>query len=816
MRKLAKGIALGAAAFAVAACVQIPADAAVAAPSISLKEQVGSGQIVTGWTFQYADLQDEQYLYFNVYENNDPQQSETGSWNSFYDDDSKTFKRSFTANWSFSDEGSDAADDTQTTIRSWDLTPGTKTVVAYLYDKKAYDAAVAAYDAAWDAYYASGYVGEAPQIQYPDQEDYYSQASNAITIEVSMEATVSTTVKAKSITMDMNDSNATGYEIYRKVGKKYKKIATVAEDTYKDTGLTAKTWYTYRVRPYYKNPDTGAITYGKYTTFKRMTKGGALKLKAQVQKKKNIKLTWKKVKGAKNYEIYRYNGYSYETEYANGQDDGYGSYTLLKTVGKKKKKYVDKKTLANEDYTYVVRAVMPKKKGVKTDDTVIVEERVNVDLSFGMPAFEHTRTNANGDLTVEWDKVYGVDGYIVMKQVVSFEADGTANYDWKEIGRLGKNATKYTFPAESVQRPDGTYINTTRYDICAYKGNVVSTAYSNEYDDEYDNGISVTKQMGLVTNISAKNVGNGIQISWSPVPGAAYYQVYRVRAGSLVEDKDLGGYDVDELDGVLVTEYVEAQAPVAVDVAALNAAIDAGNRPDGYTGDRLDPEKTYYYQNYQYARTQITGTSMIDYTYDMYEGYYYSSDGNYDASGEYIPTTYAVGGFASEDEAIKEGPEDGVAYQYYVIAYATDADAQDTRYVASATPGTLNSTPIPVPSFDDYNQCSAGCKNIASVNFTSTVKTGKAVIKNVKSKAKKTATIKIKKKVSGASEYKIYRSTKKKGKYMCVGTTKKLTFKDKGLESGKTYYYKVKAVAKNASNADVDSSFSKAKKVRVR
>ena len=102
------------------------------------------------------------------------------------------------------------------------------------------------------------------------------------------------------------------------------------------------------------------------------------------------------------------------------------------------------------------------------------------------------------------------------------------------------------------------------------------------------------------------------------------------------------------------------------------------------------------------------------------------------------------------------------------------------------------------------------------MNFASTAKTGKAVIKSVKAGAKKTAVIKIKKKVSGASEYKIYRSTKKKGKYLCVGTTKKLTFKDKGLTAGKTYYYKVKAVAKNASNADVDSAFSKVKSVRIR
>ena len=72
MKKYAKGIFLCAAAFAMAAGIRISADAAVAAPSISLKEQTGSGQIVTSWTFKYADLQPGQTLYFNVYGNNNP------------------------------------------------------------------------------------------------------------------------------------------------------------------------------------------------------------------------------------------------------------------------------------------------------------------------------------------------------------------------------------------------------------------------------------------------------------------------------------------------------------------------------------------------------------------------------------------------------------------------------------------------------------------------------------------------------------------------------------------------------------------------
>lgn len=817
MKKFATGIALSAVAFAMAAGVSIPADAATA-PAISVKEQTGSGQVVTSWTFQYADLQPGQYLYFNVYKNNDPKQSETGSWSKNDDFTKEKFYSS-----EYSDAGSESVKDTETTIDASSLTPGTKTVVAYLYDSNEYqaacDATSEAYRAALDAYWNG--TGEYPeQPKYPDVEDYYSPASNPVTIEVSMEAAVDTKVKAKSIEMNMGQydekheirlSKATGYEIYRKVGKKFKKIATVAKDTYKDEGLVANTEYTYRVRPYYKDADTGAVTYGKYTTFKRTTKGSALQLQTVVQKQKNVKLSWKKVKGAKSYEIYRSNGASAATTITGAESDAYESYTLLKTVGKKKKKFVDKKTMANEDYSYIVRAVMPKKKGEKKDKDTIVQEGSYVDLSFGAPSFERTYADAYGNTTVEWEKVYGIDGYIVKKYMEVYDADGTVNEDatdWVEIGRLGADATKYTFAAEMTAIPDGQgnsiRNDKTQYRIYAYKGNTLS---------DYNN-CETYRTLGLVDAVSATNVGNGIQVSWTPVPGAAYYQVYRVPAGSLVKNNDIGGYY--NLAVNQVTEYVGAQAPVAVDSAAINASIDAaeagtGERVDGYAGSKLDPTKTYYYQNYQYAQDQFTGTSMIDYTYDMYPASYIRMYENGEFTGK-----YEVSHFTEADDAIEEGPEDGVAYQYYVVAYAADQDAENPRKVQSATQGTMTATEVSLPAFKTPYQNTIGCKNVASVNFVSTAKTNKPVIKNVKAAAKKSAVIRIKKKVNGASEYKIYRSTKKKGKYLCVGTTKKLTFKDSGLISGKTYYYKVKAVAKNASNADVDSSFSKVKKVRAR
>ena len=52
------------------------------------------------------------------------------------------------------------------------------------------------------------------------------------------------------------------------------------------------------------------------------------------------------------------------------------------------------------------------------------------------------------------------------------------------------------------------------------------------------------------------------------------------------------------------------------------------------------------------------------------------------------------------------------------------------------------------------------------------------------------------KKVTGASKYEVFRSNSKTGKYTKVGETKDLTYKDKKLTTGKTYYYKVRACNK--------------------
>ena len=62
--------------------------------------------------------------------------------------------------------------------------------------------------------------------------------------------------------------------------------------------------------------------------------------------------------------------------------------------------------------------------------------------------------------------------------------------------------------------------------------------------------------------------------------------------------------------------------------------------------------------------------------------------------------------------------------------------------------------------------------------------------------------------VDGAERYTIYASTSENGKYTILLTTEKLNFIHTDAEEGKTYYYKMRALAKD--NSVVNSSYSKA------
>jgi len=141
-------------------------------------------------------------------------------------------------------------------------------------------------------------------------------------------------------------SEASGYELYRATSKSgtYKKIKTVTSGTttsYTDKSLTNGKTYYYKVRAY--KTVSGSKKYSSYCSIisKKVTLAKTT-LTATTKSKTSVKLSWVKVPGAKQYEIYR----------ATSKN---GSYKKIKTTISLT--YTDTKLKSNKIYYYKVKAV---------------------------------------------------------------------------------------------------------------------------------------------------------------------------------------------------------------------------------------------------------------------------------------------------------------------------------------------------------------------------------------------------------------------------------------------------------------------------
>lgn len=754
---------------------------APAAPQISINRTIKSGDTITGWEISYPKVPQGYVLVFNVYANGNRKDSVNGSW--VTDDNNVEYFEPNGYDWDYdwdyfpaTDSRSyhvyadgryarDEYDSTTLTIDSDDFEPGTYNIEAYLY-QYVWNKVTETYEWGTDTYWS--------QVGDPSYSaDYRSAASTALSFTASLNVpSVNVAIKSTSVQLNMSRGNATGYEVYRKIGKKFVKVANTTKATYTDNGLISDTTYQYKVRSYYYNAKTKKTVYSAYTPVECTTNGSALKLKATLTGKKNVKLTWNKVPGAIRYEVYRYRASSTSTEFSKGYYNGYSSKNLLKTLGKGKKSYTDKKTTVNDSYTYLVVAVLK-------DEKQSVLQSINVGVSFGKPSVREY-TDKNGKKTIEWDKVYGADGYLL-------ERYDPASKNWVTTQKLKKTKTKVTLSFAAYQdTTTKNWVTSQSYRLRATKGSTVSDAH------EFD----VNATLGVVSNVTAKKVANGIQVSWSAVPGATFYRVYRVKAGAHTLYKDSNSYSIY---GDQVTEYIGVTAPQAMPAVA---------------GDTT----TRYYQNYSDSRNYTTALTMLDYAGDIYESWFKYDEGEEIEMGASEPTTV--------------GPQEGITYQYYVVACkAVSLDSNKNYRIYNTATHVRTTTEKPQYGVRYYSNAGAlnenywdsdgsslytsmGCKKVGEATYTSVAAPGKAKISSLKA-AKKSVTVKIKK-VSGATGYKIYRATKKKGKYLCVGISKKVTFKDTGLEAGKTYYYKVVAVKAAESGADIEGKASAVKSVKAK
>ena len=274
---------------------------------------------------------------------------------------------------------------------------------------------------------------------------------------------------------------ATSYRVYRKTaGAEWKHIKTVSSTSYTDkSSLTSGKEYIYTVRAC-KGSDRSYFDSKGVTE----TKLAIPSLSSAENVADGIKVTWKSVKGAEGYRIYRR---------TSGSD-----WVRLATLSSTS--YTDKSGLKNNTkYYYTVRAYNGSDWGY-FHKTGTPETRLNI------PTLSKAE-NASGGIKVSWKSVKGATSYRVYRK--------TAGAEWKHIKTV--SSTSYT---------DGSSLTSGKeyiYTVRACKGS------DRSYFDS--KGVTETK-LAIPSLSSAENVADGIKVTWKSVKGAEGYRIYRRTSGS--------------------------------------------------------------------------------------------------------------------------------------------------------------------------------------------------------------------------------------------------------------------------------------------
>lgn len=266
--------------------------------------------------------------------------------------------------------------------------------------------------------------------------------------------------------------NATGYRIYRKAttDKHYTKVKTVNKKTlnYIDTtGVSNYKTYIYVVRAVVNGKLAGVSNVKAITKIPNLSKVTVTKGAVGADTTK-VKLSWtpltKKASDTLTYKIYKS---------TNG-----GAYKLLATLKGTVGSYLDKTAASNALVSYKVYVSY---KG--NNSAACKVSAVNI----VKPVIRHVVSNETNNLTIRWNPVKGVDGYVVYngsKKVATVNAN-TEKYT---IGNLKKDSV-YTLSVQTYKKIGNKYYFS---DKVSYKAAVKRIIPSNwkkvTYTEPYEDG----------------------------------------------------------------------------------------------------------------------------------------------------------------------------------------------------------------------------------------------------------------------------------------------------------------------------------------
>ena len=556
-----------------------------------------------------------------------------------------------------------------------------------------------------------------------------------------------TKIKAKSgkkITLTWKKvSKAEGYLIYRQDSSdsKFYQIGTVKSGstlTYTDTVKSNNKTYTYKVQAY--NTNNGRQGVGAYSS----TKSAKTLAKAKItgitsSNEEVLKISWKKVSGAKGYIISR----------STSKNSG---YKKIDTVTGKTS-YSDDTVKAGKTYYYKVEAynVNSGTKGYGgASDAVAGKTAKRTKITSIVSANEKT-------LTIKWNKITGAYGYRIKR---STDEDGT--YKVVKTIKSG-NTTSYK---DTSVKAGKTYYYTVE--------TMVKTGDNICYSGDSASMEGRTAKKAKI-KYAVSNGSNQIEVNWGAVRGAYGYRIKRSTSKN-------GTYKVvATLKGKNNTTYQDKKLKTAKTYYYKIETINKVNGKKGYSGNSAAVSaKTL--KTTSITAVKATGSTSVRLEWkavDGASGYQIYRSTSKDSGYKKVGQVKGKNTKKYEDKTL----EAGKTYYYQVRAYKSNSAKNGVASFSKAQKAwTIKQVVFSQITSDSKNQVTLGWK-----------------------------------KVSKAQGYDIYRSDESNSgfeKIASISSGSTLTYTDKGVKSGNTYYYKIAATYKIKGSAG-RGSYSKVTEVAV-
>ena len=570
---------------------------------------------------------------------------------------------------------------------------------------------------------------------------------------------------------------AAGYNIYRSTSssKSYKLIATVSELTYTDTDSYGGKTYYYKVSTLGQNSESGQSSYVKATGKCDMP---LLTVKPGTSGKPQ--LTWNKISGAKKYEIWR-------------SVDGAAFKKLTTTT---KTTYTDTKAAEGAECTYKVKAL-----GSKSSYNGNFSATGSCYVTCAAPTLTAKVDTATGKSALSWKKVTGAISYDIYRSING----GTF------VKLTNVTGTSYL---DNTGAADTTY---TYYIVAVGKAEVFNSIASGEKT------VSVTVGQPKPTG-TVNETGKAV-LTWNAVEDALNYEIYRSTSSSksykliatvpalTYTDTDIYGGKTYYYKVVAVgTNTKSAQSAYVkltgkCDIPVLTVKPGTSGKPQ-LTWNKISGAKKYEIwrsvdgaafkkltttTKTSYTDTKATG-SLCEYRVKAL-GSKSSYNGNFSADqGCYValsaPSVTVTLNASRKPSLTWKSVTGAVGYAIYRSegggAYTLLTTVTTTAYTdQTATIGKYSYQVVALAKESVSNSAASSAKSVSILCAAPKV-TGSHLVRRP---------ILTWEPVKDAQAYVIYRSTKSGSGYQKIVTTTANTYMDDTGTYGKTYYYKVAALA---------------------